>query len=175
MVVLLFVDCILLSFSIVWGAVMAPVLVDLESAFVLPALSGDSEVVLESAFVGSEVVPELAFVLPASSQGSEAVPESVFVLPASSRPVVYLNSFMDTLCGCCVLILYTVCLFVYIVMSANMGQTVSTPLSLTLNHWSEVSDRAHNLSLSVKKVKWQSFCASEWPPGGLSIYHSFAK
>uniref|UniRef100_A0A5F9C624 CCHC-type domain-containing protein n=1 Tax=Oryctolagus cuniculus TaxID=9986 RepID=A0A5F9C624_RABIT len=44
-----------------------------------------------------------------------------------------------------------------------MGQTVSTPLSLTLNHWSEVSGRAHNFSLSVKKTKWQTFCASEWP------------
>ena len=32
-----------------------------------------------------------------------------------------------------------------------MGQTVMTPLSLTLNHWSVVKSRAHNLSIEVKK------------------------
>ncbi|XP_063082410.1 uncharacterized protein LOC111753915 isoform X2 [Cavia porcellus] len=44
-----------------------------------------------------------------------------------------------------------------------MGQTTSSPLSLTLDHWSEVRERAHNLSLQVKKGKWQTFCSSEWP------------
>ncbi|XP_020935532.1 uncharacterized protein LOC102158723 [Sus scrofa] len=45
----------------------------------------------------------------------------------------------------------------------NMGQTVTTPLSLTLDHWTEVRSRAHNLSVQVKKGPWQTFCASEWP------------
>lgn len=44
-----------------------------------------------------------------------------------------------------------------------MGQTVTTPLSLTLDHWTEVKTRAHNLSVEIKKGRWQTFCASEWP------------
>lgn len=49
-----------------------------------------------------------------------------------------------------------------------MGQTSSTPLSLTLDHWSEVRERAHNLSVEVKKRPWQTFCTSEWPTFGVS-------
>ncbi|XP_057352794.1 uncharacterized protein LOC130682450 [Manis pentadactyla] len=44
-----------------------------------------------------------------------------------------------------------------------MGQTVMTPLSLTLGHWTEVRARAHDLSVEVKKEPWQTFCTSEWP------------
>ncbi|XP_063098857.1 uncharacterized protein LOC134474549 [Cavia porcellus] len=44
-----------------------------------------------------------------------------------------------------------------------MGQSTSSPLSLTLDHWSEVRKRAHDLSLQVKKSKWQDFCSTEWP------------
>ncbi|XP_077000029.1 uncharacterized protein LOC143669272 [Tamandua tetradactyla] len=44
-----------------------------------------------------------------------------------------------------------------------MGQGMSTPLSLTLRHWSEVRERGQNLSLIVKKGKWQTFCSAEWP------------
>ena len=44
-----------------------------------------------------------------------------------------------------------------------MGQVTSSPLALTLSHWTEVRERAHNMSVSVKKGKWQTFCASEWP------------
>lgn len=49
----------------------------------------------------------------------------------------------------------------------GMGQTVMTPLSLTLDHWTEVKARAHNLSVEVKKGKWQTFCSSEWPTFGV--------
>jgi hypothetical protein len=44
-------------------------------------------------------------------------------------------------------------------------QTITTPppLSLTLNHWTELRSRAHNLSVEIKKGPWQTFCASEWP------------
>ncbi|XP_076415810.1 uncharacterized protein LOC143270295 [Peromyscus maniculatus bairdii] len=48
-----------------------------------------------------------------------------------------------------------------------MGQTASTPLSLTLAHWSEVSARASNLAVLVKKGKWQTFCSSQWPTFGV--------
>ena len=44
-----------------------------------------------------------------------------------------------------------------------MGQSLTTPLSLTLDHWSDVSKRASNQTLEVKKKKWQSLCSSEWP------------
>ena len=45
----------------------------------------------------------------------------------------------------------------------DIEQTVMTPLSLILNHWTEVRSRAHNLSVEIKKGPWQTFCASEWP------------
>ncbi|CAD7678849.1 unnamed protein product [Nyctereutes procyonoides] len=44
-----------------------------------------------------------------------------------------------------------------------MGQTVTTPLSLTLDHWKEVAGRAHNLSVEVRRRRWVTFCSSEWP------------
>lgn len=44
-----------------------------------------------------------------------------------------------------------------------MGQTTSTPLSLTLSHWPEARTRAQNLSHIVKKSKLQTLCSSEWP------------
>ena len=48
-----------------------------------------------------------------------------------------------------------------------MGQTVTTPLTLTLNHWTDVKTRAHNLSLEVRKRPWKTFCSSEWPNFGV--------
>ncbi|XP_051034822.1 uncharacterized protein LOC127217861, partial [Phodopus roborovskii] len=44
-----------------------------------------------------------------------------------------------------------------------MGQSVTTPLSLTLDHWSEVQGRVHNQSVDIKKKRWQTLCASKWP------------
>ena len=44
-----------------------------------------------------------------------------------------------------------------------MGKTVSTPLSLTEDHWMDVRARGQNLSVTVKKKLWQTFCTSEWP------------
>lgn len=44
-----------------------------------------------------------------------------------------------------------------------MGQTITTPLSLTLGHWRDVQIRANNLSVEVKRRKWQTLCTSEWP------------
>lgn len=45
----------------------------------------------------------------------------------------------------------------------TMGQNLTTPLSLTLDHWKEVRHRAGNLSVEVRKGRWQVFCRSEWP------------
>lgn len=49
------------------------------------------------------------------------------------------------------------------VVELDMGQKVTTPLTLTLDHWTEVRTRAHNLAVDVKKGPWQTFCSSEWP------------
>lgn len=48
-----------------------------------------------------------------------------------------------------------------------MGQTVSTPLSLTKDHWTDVRARGQNLSVKVKKKPWMTFCSSEWPVFGV--------
>ncbi|XP_027247100.1 uncharacterized protein LOC113832822 [Cricetulus griseus] len=45
----------------------------------------------------------------------------------------------------------------------TMGQTVTTPLSLTLSHWRDVQEYAHNQSVDVRKRKWITLCSSEWP------------
>ncbi|CAD7691739.1 unnamed protein product [Nyctereutes procyonoides] len=45
----------------------------------------------------------------------------------------------------------------------SFRQTVTTPLSLTLDHWKEVAGRAHNLSVEVRRRRWVTFCSSEWP------------
>nr|XP_027807801.1 uncharacterized protein LOC114105480 [Marmota flaviventris] len=44
-----------------------------------------------------------------------------------------------------------------------MGQSLTTPLSLTLDHWQDVQVGADNLSVTIKKKKWQTLCTSEWP------------
>ena len=45
----------------------------------------------------------------------------------------------------------------------SMGQRVTTPISLTLDHWKEVKDRANNLAVEIRRKKWQTLCSSEWP------------
>uniref|UniRef100_UPI0040385EEF uncharacterized protein LOC143404514 n=1 Tax=Callospermophilus lateralis TaxID=76772 RepID=UPI0040385EEF len=44
-----------------------------------------------------------------------------------------------------------------------MGQSITTPLSLTLDHWQDVRNRADNLSVEIKKKKWITLCTMEWP------------
>jgi hypothetical protein len=48
-----------------------------------------------------------------------------------------------------------------------MGQTVTTPLSLTLEHWKDVQRIASNQSVDVKKRRWVTFCSAEWPTFGV--------
>ncbi|XP_023604502.1 uncharacterized protein LOC111824488 [Myotis lucifugus] len=87
--------------------------------------------------------------LPARSIGF--VKPSFWILRFLSQRVVSVLVF------CSLFLVISVCVF------SVMGQSASTPLSLTLDHWSEVRGRAQNLSLIVKKSKWQTFCSSEWP------------
>ena len=56
-------------------------------------------------------------------------------------------------------------LFLYVFFV--MGQTVSTPLSLTKDHWMDVRARGLNLSVMVKKKPWLTFCSWEWPAFGV--------
>nr|AAA46509.1 gag protein [Murine leukemia virus] len=44
-----------------------------------------------------------------------------------------------------------------------MGQTITTPLSLTLEHWRDVQCIASNQSVDVKRRRWVTFCSVEWP------------
>lgn len=44
-----------------------------------------------------------------------------------------------------------------------MGQTITTPLTLTLQHWKDVQEVANNQSAEIKKKKWVTFCSTEWP------------
>ena len=44
-----------------------------------------------------------------------------------------------------------------------MGQTQITPLSIVINHFQEVEERANNFSMEVWKNEWQTCCSSEWP------------
>ncbi|MEJ1283826.1 hypothetical protein NN561_014801 [Cricetulus griseus] len=53
--------------------------------------------------------------------------------------------------------------FIVCVIEVDMGQTVTTLLTLTLDHWTDVKTRAHNLSVEVRKGSWRTFCSSEWP------------
>lgn len=49
-----------------------------------------------------------------------------------------------------------VCVFVVGLLGLEMGQTVTTPLSLTLDHWGDVRARGHNLLVTVRKGPWQT-------------------
>lgn len=62
------------------------------------------------------------------------------------------------------LCLVFVCLvFVFTLFLLTMGQTLTTPLSLTLQHWKDVQETANNQSVEVKKKRWVTLCSSEWP------------
>ena len=50
-----------------------------------------------------------------------------------------------------------------LLLMEEMGQTQTTPLSLMTDHFSDVRERAHNLSMDIKKGKVRVFCISEWP------------
>lgn len=60
-------------------------------------------------------------------------------------------------------VVYLLFLYLFFVM----GQTVTTPLSLTQDHWTDVRARGRNLSVVVKKQPWLTYCSSEWPTFGV--------
>lgn len=70
------------------------------------------------------------------------------------------------MCLICCLVVVSV-IIVSLSELAKMGQTVTTPLTLTVDHWTEVKSRAQNLFVLVKKVSWQTLCSSEWPTFGI--------
>ena len=59
------------------------------------------------------------------------------------------------------LIIFTICVFVWI--GDVMGETQTTPLSLMLSHFSDVRERARNLSTDIGRERFQIYCISEWP------------
>ena len=59
-------------------------------------------------------------------------------------------------------------LFVSLYVTLMIGQTISTPLGLTLKHWTENKTRIHNLSVDVRKRFWRAFCFAEWPAFGVN-------
>lgn len=101
--------------------------------------------------------------------------DSVFLLEEKlQRPFLSETVFgwcLQTRHGSCSLdivdIVVSLCclLFVCLVFFVMMGQMVMTPLCLTLDQWSEVKDRAHNMSVEVKNGKWQTFGVG-WPLKG---------
>ena len=83
-------------------------------------------------------------------------PPSEFLLSVFRR-----NRAARLVCLCVVLSFVGSLLFWTV--SKNMGQTVTTPLSLTLEHWGDVQRIASNQSVDVKKRRWVTFCSAEWP------------
>lgn len=63
----------------------------------------------------------------------------------------------------CLIVGFVCLICALIFFEATMGQSLTTPLSLTLDHWKDVRDRARDQSVEIKKGKWQTLCTSEWP------------
>ena len=110
---------------------------------------------------------------PGSQGGPQSLKEAgedLVILPdRRSYPPSWLSVFFEwfwlsrwkwTSVSICLSVL-SLCFVLFVTLT--MGQTVMTPLSLTLSHWAEVRARAHNLSIEVKKGLWRNFCSSEWP------------
>ena len=83
---------------------------------------------------------------------------------ARSRPSDSVACLWRTRWGKWVLVSVVFLLFVLLTTyELTMGQTVTTPLSLTLDHWTEVKGRGRDLSVEIRKGPWRTFCSSEWP------------
>ena len=72
--------------------------------------------------------------------------------------------------GACLL---AIVFILVLLLTEEMGQTQMTPLDLTLRHWEDVKSRANNMSVLVKKDKWNTLASADWPvfqvgwpPGG---------
>lgn len=56
-----------------------------------------------------------------------------------------------------VFILFLCLLFFVLLLFFEMGQTMMTPLSLIVDHWTDIRARGRNLSVTIKKGPWQTF------------------
>ena len=116
----------------------------------------------------SESVPRIGlFGAPPLSEGYVILLGGKGSGPSSTSPSEFLLSVLrrsraaKIVCVClCVLF---VCFTSTAISLEIMGQSITTPLSLTLQHWRDVQDTANNQSVEVHKKKWVIFCSSEWP------------
>jgi hypothetical protein len=59
-----------------------------------------------------------------------------------------------SVCVCVCVCVCVLCLFCVFCDLDNGTDCNKPPLSLTLDHWTEVRSRAHNLSVEIKKGPW---------------------
>ena len=99
--------------------------------------------------------------------------DSVSLLKSVGRSPLPSESFVNLwrhspaarlLCICLVSVYVTVIVWLCVNESLDeMGQVLTTPLTLTLTHFPDIRARAHSLSVEVRKGRWQTFCSSDWP------------
>ena len=87
--------------------------------------------------------------------------------PAPSEVAFYWLFKSRSRCVCLDVLVSVVFVLFLLFLFFVMGQTVTTPLSLTEDHWMEVRARGQNWSLTIKKKPWQTVCSSEWPGFGV--------
>ena len=69
----------------------------------------------------------------------------------------------DFLGALCLSVFVFLCFVLWTYWTDVMGQTQTIPLTIMIDHFKDVSQRANNLSVEVRKGQWQVFCSSEWP------------
>ncbi|XP_075802665.1 uncharacterized protein LOC142834261, partial [Microtus pennsylvanicus] len=105
--------------------------------------------------------------------GAPPLPEGYVILLGDKRSGLWLSpseqllrafrrSRAVRLCSLAVGLLF-VSFVLSITVFETMGQSITTPLSLTLQHWRDVQATAKNQSMDVRKKRWVTFCTSEWP------------
>lgn len=82
--------------------------------------------------------------------------EAAKVLP-SALGTESIRRLWKSFVGCPVFVLlalFVLCGIVLTLYLDEMGQTSSTPFTITMDHWTDIKSRAYNLSVEVKKRKW---------------------
>jgi len=133
---------------------------ELTSSDFSPAALEDVPRVFGARFVGAQSVSEGYVVLVEGEGSGPSVRPSDFLLSILRHSRVARLTVACLIVGCVCL----VCSLIY--LETNMGQSLTTPLSLTLDHWKDVRDRADEQGVEIKKGKWQTLCTSEWPTFG---------
>lgn len=81
----------------------------------------------------------------------------------SHRPSDYIFPVLRRNWFCLVFVPFALLSVILGLLGASiMGQTMATPLTLTLQHWKDVQDTAADQGMRVKKKKWITFCSAEW-------------